>query len=140
MLPVKVLTMKSFRDLEIYKESKQLAIEVHRMSLSLPKFEMFEEGGQVRRSSKSVTALIVEGYGRRRYKADFIKYLVYSQAECDETITHLGFLFETKFLGDKEWYSRHRQKYEILSKKINKFIQWVEDNWNEFSEKNTGNQ
>jgi hypothetical protein len=28
----------------------------------------------------------------------------------------------------------------ILSKKINKFIQWVEDNWNEFSEKNTGNQ
>jgi four helix bundle protein len=140
MLPVKVLTMKSFRDLEIYKESKQLAIEVHRMSLSLPKFEMFEEGGQVRRSSKSVTALIVEGYGRRRYKADFIKYLVYSQAECDETITHLDFLSETKSLGDKEWYSRHRQKYEILSKKINKFIQWVEDNWNEFSEKNTGNQ
>jgi four helix bundle protein len=112
MLPVKVLTMKSFRDLEIYKESKQLAIEVHRMSLSLPKFEMFEEGGQVRRSSKSVTALIVEGYGRRRYKADFIKYLVYSQAECDETITHLDFLSETKSLGDKEWYSRHRQKYE----------------------------
>jgi four helix bundle protein len=140
MLPVKVLTMKSFRDLEIYKESKQLAIEVHRMSLSLPKFEMFEEGGQVRRSSKSVTALIVEGYGRRRYKADFIKYLVYSQAECDETITHLDFLSETKSLSDKEWYAKHRQEYEILSKKINKFIQWVEDNWNDFPDKNTGNQ
>jgi four helix bundle protein len=140
MLPVKVLTMKSFRDLDVYKESKRLAIEVHTMSLRLPKFEMFEEGGQVRRSSKSVTALIVEGYGRRRYKADFIKYLVYSQAECDETITHLDFLFETMSLGDKEWYSRHRQEYEILSKKINKFIQWVEDNWNCFSDKNTGNQ
>jgi four helix bundle protein len=139
MLPVKVLTMKSFRDLEVYKESKRLAIEVHKMSLSLPKFEMFEEGGQVRRSSKSVTALIVEGYGRRRYKADFIKYLVYSQAECDETITHLDFLSETMSLRDKEWYSRHRQEYDILSKKINKFIQWVEDNWNDFSDKNTGN-
>ena len=140
MLPVKVLTMKSFRDLEVYKESKRLTVEVHRTSLSLPKFEMFEEGGQVRRSSKSVAALIVEGYGGRRYKADFIKYLVYSQAECDETITHLDFLFETMSLGDKEWYSRHRQEYEILSKKINKFIQWVEDNWNCFSDKNTGNQ
>ncbi|MGZ8524842.1 MAG: hypothetical protein ACXWV2_07340 [Chitinophagaceae bacterium] len=29
--------------------------------------------------------MIVEGYGRRKYKADFIKYLVYSQAGCDET-------------------------------------------------------
>jgi len=101
---------------------------------------MFEEGGQVRRSSKSGTALIVEGYGRRRYKADFIKYLVYSQAEFDETITHLDFLSETKSLSDKEWYAKHWQEYEILSKKINKFIQWVEDNWNDFPDKNTGNQ
>ena len=69
--------MKSYRDLEIYVESKRLAIEVHKLSITLPKFEMFEEGSQVRRSSKAVTSMIVEGYGRRRYKADFIKYLIY---------------------------------------------------------------
>ncbi|HET6994441.1 MAG TPA: four helix bundle protein [Chitinophagaceae bacterium] len=119
--------MKSFRDLEIYKESKRLAMEVHRVSMTLSKFEMFKEGGQIRRSSKSVTAMIVEGYGRRRYKADFIKHLVLSQAECDETIVHLYFLFETKSLSDKEWYTIHREEYDILSRKINKFIQWVED-------------
>jgi len=51
--------MKSYRDLEIYKESKGLAIEIHKMTLQLPKFELFEEGGQIRRSSKSVTAMIV---------------------------------------------------------------------------------
>ncbi len=56
--------MKSYRDLEIYIESKRLAIAVHKVSLILPKFELFEEGGQVRRSSKAVTAMIVEGYGR----------------------------------------------------------------------------
>ncbi|MGZ8540378.1 MAG: four helix bundle protein [Chitinophagaceae bacterium] len=77
--------MKSYRDLEVYKESKRLAIEIHKLSLTLPKFELYEEGGQIRRSSKSVTSMIVEGYGRRKYKADFIKYLVYSQAGCDET-------------------------------------------------------
>ena len=60
--------MKSYRDLEIYKESKRLAIEIHKISLLLPKFELFEEGGQIRRSSKSITSMIVEGYGRRRYK------------------------------------------------------------------------
>ena len=125
--------MKSYRDLEIYKESKGLAIEVHKMSMSLPKFELYEEGGQIRRSSKSVTAMIVEGYGRKRYKNDFIKYLVYSQAECDETIVHLDFLFETNSLSDESKYKTLHEKYTVLSKKINKFIQWVGDNWNDFS-------
>src|SRR5215210_2097939 len=103
--------MKSYRDLDVYKESKKLAIVVHQMSLTLPKFEMYEEGGQVRRSSKSVTAMIVEGYGRRRYKADFIKYLVYSQSECDETIIHLNFLFETGSLQNKIFYELIKERY-----------------------------
>ncbi|MFT4153966.1 four helix bundle protein [Parafilimonas sp.] len=62
--------MKSYKDLDVYKESKRLTIEVHKMSISLPKFELYEEGSQIRRSSKAVTTAIVEGYGRRRYKAD----------------------------------------------------------------------
>lgn len=83
--------MKSYRDLEVFKEAKRLGIEIHKMSMTLPKFEMYEEGSQVRRSAKAVASLIVEGYGRRRYKQDFIKYLIYSQSECDETILHLDF-------------------------------------------------
>ena len=38
--------MKSYRELEIYIESKRLAIEIHKMSTTLPKFELFEEGSQ----------------------------------------------------------------------------------------------
>jgi four helix bundle protein len=125
--------MNSYRELEIYKESKKLAIDIHKMTMVLPKFELFEEGGQVRRSSKSVTSMIVEGYGRRRYKADFIKYLIYSHAECDETIVHIDFLFETKSLIDEPLYKILKAGYEALSKRINNYIRWVEDNWNEFS-------
>jgi len=131
--------MKSYRDLDIYKDSKNFAVEVHKMSLSLPKFELYEEGSQIRRSSKSVTTTIVEGYGRKRYKADFIRFLVYAQSECDETILHLDFLFETESLTDKIRYDDLRSKYDLLSKRINKFIQWVEDNWNEFPSPETRN-
>src|SRR6266536_3607019 len=106
--------MKSYRELEIYIESKRLAIVVHTMSLTLPKFELFEEGGQIRRSSKAITSMIVEGYGRRRYKADFIKYLVYSHAECDETIVHLDFLFETDSFKDKERFDQLMADYIFL--------------------------
>lgn len=131
--------MKSYQDLEIYKESKTLAIQIHKMTLNLPRFEIFEEAGQIRRSSKSVTAMIVEGYGRRRYKADFIRYLVFAQSECDETIVHLDFLRETDSYKDEENYLDLKNGYITLSKKINKFIQWVETNWNNFKPE-TGNQ
>jgi four helix bundle protein len=127
---------KSYRDLEIYQISKQLAVEIHAISLTLPKFEMFEEGSQIIRSSKAVTALLVEGYGRRRYKADFIKYLIYFQAECDETIIHLDFLFETRSLNNAQTYENLKDRYEQLSKRVNKFITWVENNFNDFPKSN----
>lgn len=120
--------MKSYRDLEIFQESKRLAIECHKVSLTLPKFELYEEGSQLRRSSKSVTSAIVEGFGRRRYKADYIKHLIYAQAECDETILHLDFLFETESWTDKEKYENIKNGYDTLSKRINKFTQWVDEN------------
>lgn len=56
--------MKSYRDLQIYAVSKQLAIEIHKITLSLPKFELFEEGSQIRRSSKSVTSSIIKESGK----------------------------------------------------------------------------
>lgn len=120
--------MKSYRDLDIYNESRRLAIIVHEMTLNLPKFEQYEEASQLRRCSKSVTAMIVEGYGRRRYKADYIKYLTYAQSECDESCVHLDFLFHTKSFRDEILFAKLLKDYHTLSKKINKFTQWVEDN------------
>jgi|GEM_PF-3303464 len=52
----------SYRNLEIWQLAREMSIEIHRMTLNnLPKFEMFEEGSQIRRSSKSIRANIVEG-------------------------------------------------------------------------------
>lgn len=83
--------MKSYRDLNIYKEAHRFAVEIHTLSLLLPKFELYEEGSQIRRSSKAISVAMVEGYGRKKYKADFLRFLTYAQAECDEKIEHLDF-------------------------------------------------
>jgi len=120
--------MKSYRDLEIYNLSYELAIKTHKMSLKLPKYELFEEGSQIRRSSKGITSNIVEGYGRRRYKADFVKFLVYAHASCDETILHLNFIKDTHDIAEKD-ISFFLNEYEKLGRKINKFIQYVEKEW-----------
>jgi four helix bundle protein len=70
--------MKSYKDLDIYNLSLTLFYKTHIVSLKLPKYELYELGSQVRRSSDSVATNIVEGYGRKRYKQDFIKFLTYS--------------------------------------------------------------
>ena len=46
--------MSGFEDLEIYTLAFEYAISVHKASLRLPKFEMYEQGSQIRRSSKSI--------------------------------------------------------------------------------------
>jgi four helix bundle protein len=119
--------MKSYKDLEIYQMAYKLALEIHKMSLTLPKYELYEQGSQVRRSSKTVKDSIVEGFGRRRYKNDFVKFLIYSQSSCDETISQLNMINEIHFQDNS--LSNLIDEYEILGKKINRFIQYVEDNW-----------
>jgi four helix bundle protein len=118
--------MKSYRDLEIFQLAKRLAVEIHEMSLQLPKFELYEEGSQIRRSSKSIGSNIVEGFARRNYKSDFLRYITIAWGECDETIFHLEMLYKTKSLIDKEQYSHFKTEYEKLSKMINKFYLAVE--------------
>lgn len=120
--------MKSYKDLEIYTLSYDLAVKIHKMSLKLPKYEMFEEGSQIRRSSKGITSCIVEGYGRKKYKAEFIKFLIYAHASCDETIVHLNFIKDTHESHKKE-VKILLENYNELGGKINRFIQYIEKEW-----------
>lgn len=117
----------SYKKLQIWQLARELVIDIHKMTLTkLPKFEMFEEGSQIRRSIKSVKSTIVEGCGRRRYKQEFIRFLNYAIASNDETIDHLEMLFETESLTDKKLYETIHDKLEVLGKKLNLFIQSVE--------------
>jgi len=112
---------QSYEDLEIYQLAKMLAIEIHKMTLGeLPKFEMYEEGSQIRRSSKSVGANIVEGFGRKKYKGEYVQFLTYSLSSCDETKYHLDILHETESLK-KDKFDYFKNKYLELGRKIYNF-------------------
>lgn len=87
---------------------------------------MFEEGSQIRKSSKTVKSTIAEGYGRRNYKQDYLKFLTYALSSNDETIDHLETLFDTKSLTDLQLYNNLKEKLDKLGRKLNNFIQAVE--------------
>lgn len=117
----------SYKKLEIWKLARELAIQIHQLTLSeLPNFEKFEEGSQIRRSSKSISANIVEGYGRRKYKQEFVKFLIYALASCDETTEHLEILFETSSLKNRFLFEELHSKLQTLGRKLNLFLQSVE--------------
>jgi four helix bundle protein len=117
----------SYKSQELWQLAREPVVDVHRMALEkLPKHEMYEEGSQIRRSMKSVKTTIVEGYGRRRYKQEFIRYLVFALAPCDETVDHLETLFETGSLREQEYYEDLLQRLNVLGKKLNLLIQSVE--------------
>lgn len=117
-------TAGSYRELQIYQLSHAWAVEIHRFTLHLPRFEQYETASQLRRASKSVSANIVEGYGRRTYKADFVKFLIYAHASCDESIEWLqytGDCHESK--ADEA--EQLKQQAHAVSRKLNRFIQTV---------------
>jgi four helix bundle protein len=111
-----------YRNLDIYVLAKRLAVEIHAMTLRLPKHELYEEGSQIRRSSKSVVSNIVEGFGRRRYKSEFLYCITIANSECDETQAHLEMLFETKSFQDKEKYEWFKAEYNKLGRMLTSFF------------------
>ena len=119
--------MSNYKELEIYQIAFTLAKNIHIASLKLPQYELYEQGSQIRRSSKSIKDQFAEGYGRRRYKPEFIKFLIYSQSSCDETTSQLGMIIE--LYPDLPVFQELLPEYENLGKKINNFIQYVETSW-----------
>src|SRR5438093_932976 len=116
-----------YRDLDVWQLARESVIGIHHMTLTkLPKFEMFEEGSQIRRAIKSVKSNIVEGYGRRRYKQEFVRFVDYALASCDETADHLDTLIATKSLADSATIDQLTTKLDELGRKLNLFLQSIE--------------
>ncbi len=112
------------RNLGVYQLAFDLAVEIDRLSKSFPRHELYEVGSQIPRSAKSIPANLAGGYGRRRYKQDYIRFIVYALASCDETQVHLDMLKSTGAL-DNENYQRMHQQYDTLGEKLNRFLQGV---------------
>ncbi|MBT8183228.1 MAG: four helix bundle protein, partial [Eudoraea sp.] len=74
-----------FQDLLVYRKSFALAMRIFEISKTFPKDEKYALTNQIRRCSRSVSANIAEGYGKRRYPKSFINKLTDSDSENLET-------------------------------------------------------
>lgn len=89
-------------NLEVWKLSHQLTLEVYKISKSFPKSEQFGLVSQVRRSASSVPTNIVEGQARQ-YKKEFIQFLYIAKASLEETNYHLYLAKDLDYLTESEY-------------------------------------
>lgn len=109
-------------------------MKTHQESFKFPKYELYELGSQLRRSSHSIVANIVEGYGRSRYKQEYIRFLVFAHASNNETLCHISCIIQL-YPDINENFKKIYDEYDMLSAKINKYIQFVVTSWNDTQSK-----
>ena len=72
-------------ELEVYKIGLDHAREVYEISRTFPPEERYSLTDQIRRSSRAVSAMIAEGWARRRYPASFVNKLNEAMGGAMET-------------------------------------------------------
>ncbi|MDA0321966.1 MAG: four helix bundle protein [Verrucomicrobia bacterium] len=95
--------LNSFRELKVYQKLKGLHLEVHRETLRSPKFETYELGSQVRRSSNSAPALIAEGWGSRHTNM-YIEAINRALGEVRETQHHIDVAKDKMYLTEERFH------------------------------------
>jgi four helix bundle protein len=81
-------SVRSYRDLRVWKEAMDLAVECYALTKGFPKEEIFGLTSQIRRASTSVPANIAEGYGRDS-AGHYVNFLRTAQGSLKELETHL---------------------------------------------------
>ncbi len=109
--------IQSYQDLEVYKRSYKLALEIHKIAQTFPDIERHELGSQIRRSAISIALNIAEGYGRKDSAAEFKHFLRNALGSCNETRVLVDAAADLGYIN-KEQHIRWSQEYEILSKQL----------------------
>ena len=109
--------LRGHRDLKVFQLAYDLAMEIFHLSKSFPVEEKYSLTDQIRRSSRSVAANIVEGFRKRRYPNMLINKLTDCDGEAAETQVWLDFAFDCGYLS-KVNHDRLIEGYEEVGKML----------------------
>ena len=82
--------IKSFKDLEVYKQSYKLAVTINKACLRLPLYEKNDLASQMRRASKSIPSNLAEGWAKRSSDKEFKKHITIALGSTNEMEVHLN--------------------------------------------------
>lgn len=118
--------IESFEDLEVYQKLCDLHLEVHKLTFTFPKFELYELGSQLRRSSNSCPANIAEGWNNKHINI-YLEGINRAQGELRETKHHLKMAFKKGYMEQTKYedlINRYDQCGRMLKSLEKSLISW----------------
>ncbi len=115
--------IKSFEDLNSWKQSRQLRIAISQLIKTFPVHEKYDLVSQMRRSSRSVTYNIAEGYGRFNFKEN-AQYIRISRGSIYELLDQLIVAYDEGYITQSE-LEKYKKMIEPILKLLNGFIKYL---------------
>lgn len=116
--------IKSFSDLDVYRLSHEFAMNIFRISCKFPSEEKYSLTDQIRRSSRSISANIAEGWGKRSYTKLFKRHLIDALGSLEETMEWILYSFDCDYI-DADSKNRLIETGKVIGAKLYK----LNDNW-----------
>jgi four helix bundle protein len=104
--------------LDVYKLSVQAAMKIYELSKSFPKDEIYSLTDQIRRSSRSVSGQIAEGWRRRKYAPAFVNKMNEAEGEAAETQVWLEYSVKCEYISREDGEGLHRMYDQIIGKLV----------------------
>lgn len=116
--------IKTYKDLNVFQQSYQLANVIYGLTRKFPKEETYSLTQQLLRSSRSIPSNIVEGWAKRKYENIFIRHLVDANGSCEETKIWLDFAKDHSYISvreHEELFNRYNQIGAMLHSLIERW-------------------
>lgn len=118
--------MNDFRKLEVWQLSKELTIEIYKVTEKFPDSEKFGLINQIRRCSVSIVSNIAEGSGRNS-NPDFLRFISIALGSSYELDAQLEISFELNYISESE-YNFLNLKLISIKKMLYKFSEYLKSN------------
>jgi four helix bundle protein len=118
------MAYQSFEELDVWKKSRKLKIEIKELTKTFPAIEKYRLTDQLIRSSRSICSQIAEGHGRRGSR-DRLRFTFFARGSLSETLNHLIDAFDNEYITD-EVLDSYRLKLSDLQQVMNGYIRYLE--------------
>jgi len=116
--------MKTFTDLDAWKKSRTLRMDISKLSKGFPLEEKYRLTDQIIRSSRSIGNNIAEGHGRFHY-VDSKKFFINARGSASETIDHLIIALDEGYI-DQQTFEKFRSSCDECMRLINGYINYLQ--------------
>ena len=112
-----------FKDLEIYKKSIALRLNIYNLVKTFPKDEKYRLSDQLIRSTRKCPANIAEGHGRFHYQKN-IQFCRIARGSLCESLDHLQVALECGYISE-ETLHQHTENINAILRMLNGYINYL---------------